>query len=97
MKNIKSTSLDEFYQEAVNFTGKELNALLPPGINKEIGHFNVFDISKTIKQVKRQKVMPYSRRAYYKISLIRGRNRAEYADKVIDVKKNALLLPTIFW
>ena len=38
--------------------------------------------------------MPYNRRAYYKISLISGRNRAEYADKVIDIEKNALLFAT---
>lgn len=35
--------------------------------------------------------MPYNRRSYYKISLIRGRNRAEYADKVIDIDRQALL------
>ncbi|HTL09283.1 MAG TPA: helix-turn-helix transcriptional regulator, partial [Chitinophagaceae bacterium] len=34
------------------------------------------------------------RRAYYKISLIQGRNRAEYADKVIPIEKNALLFAT---
>jgi len=39
-------------------------------------------------------VMPYNRRAYYKISLIRGKNRAEYADKVIDIPDNALLFAT---
>jgi len=94
MKNVGSTSLEEFYKEAVKFTGRDINSLLPPGINKEIGHFNVFDISETIKQVKRDNTMPYNRRAYYKISLIRGKNRAEYADKVIDVKKNALLFAT---
>ena len=38
--------------------------------------------------------MPYNRRAYYKISLISGRNRAEYADKVIEIEKNALLFAT---
>lgn len=38
--------------------------------------------------------MPYSRRAYYKISLIRGRNRAEYADKVIEIQEQALLFAT---
>ena len=92
--DIKSTSLDEFYQEATNFTGRDIDSLLPPGINKEIGHFNVFDIAETIREVKRKKVMPYNRRAYYKISLIRGKNRAEYADKVIDIKSNALLFAT---
>ena len=94
MKNIKNTSLDEFYKQAADFTGRDINTLLPPGINKEIGHFNVFDISETIKQVKRKQEMPYNRRAYYKISLIRGKNRAEYADKVMDVEKNALLFAT---
>src|SRR6202000_753151 len=39
-------------------------------------------------------VMPYSRRSYYKISLILGRNKAEYADKVIDIEENALLFAT---
>ncbi|WP_417356853.1 helix-turn-helix domain-containing protein [Flavobacterium sp.] len=94
MKTIKNTSLEEFYKEAVNFTGKDLDTLLPPGISKEVGHFNVFDISETIKQVKQKNVMPYNRRAYYKISLIRGKNRAEYADKIINVEKNALLFAT---
>ncbi|WP_118953320.1 helix-turn-helix domain-containing protein [Taibaiella helva] len=94
MKNIKSTSLEEFYQQAANFTGRDIDTLLPPGINKEVGHFNVFDLAKTIEEVKRKSVMPYNRRAYYKISLIRGRNRAEYADKVIDIGKNALLFAT---
>lgn len=91
MKTIKSTSLEEFYNEASHFTGKAISEILPPGIHKEIGHFNVFDISETIKEVKRKQVMPYNRRAYYKISLIRGKNKAEYADKVITIEKNALL------
>ena len=38
--------------------------------------------------------MSYNRRTYYKISLISGRNKAEYADKVIDIEKSALLFGT---
>lgn len=91
---MKSTSLEEFYREASGFTGKEVTALLPPGINKEIGHFNIFDIAETIKEVKRKSAMPYNRRAYYKISLIRGKSTAEYADKTIDITQNALLFAT---
>lgn len=94
MKDIKSTSLDEFYEQAAVFTGKDISALLPPDINKEIGHFNIFDIAETIEEVKRKAVMPYNRRAYYKISLISGRSVAEYADKVIDIENNALLFAT---
>ena len=80
-------SLDEFYRTN--------SVLIPEGINKEIGHFNVFETSE-IQKLKRKagNVMPYNRRAYYKISLIRGRNRAEYADKVIDIEQNALLFAT---
>ncbi|WP_018629463.1 helix-turn-helix domain-containing protein [Niabella aurantiaca] len=94
MTVMKPTSLEAFYEEAAVWTGKDVNALLPPGIGKEIGHFNVFDIAATIEAVKRKKAMPYNRRAYYKISLIRGRNRAEYADKVIEITGNALLFAT---
>jgi len=94
VKNIKPTSLEEFYREAAQMTGKDINALLPAGIHKDVGHFNVFDIASTIEEVKRKAVMPYNRRAYYKISLIRGRNRAEYADKVINIEDNALLFAT---
>lgn len=94
MKHTRSTSLDDFYREAAQFTGKDINTLLPPGIHKDVGHFNIFDIAQTIEEVKRRSVMPYNRRAYYKISLIRGRNRAEYADKVIDIADNALLFAT---
>lgn len=92
--SIETQTLDDFYKEVAEFTGQDIHLLLPPGIHKDIGHFNVFDISETYKEVKRKQVMPYNRRAYYKISLIRGRNRAEYADKVIEVRKNALLFAT---
>ncbi|MCB0279252.1 MAG: helix-turn-helix transcriptional regulator [Calditrichaeota bacterium] len=91
---MESTSLEKFYQEAAQFTGRDVNSLLPPGIHKEIGHFNVFDIADTMKKFREKKVMPYNRRAYYKISLIRGKNRAEYADKVIQIDNNALLFAT---
>ena len=80
------TTLEQFYKEATD--------LLPEGINKEIGHFNVFKIDDFIARVAKKGAMPYDRRAYYKISLIKGRNRAEYADKVIDIEEQALLFAT---
>ncbi|WP_212003232.1 AraC family transcriptional regulator [Chitinophaga sp. HK235] len=77
------TSLEAFY--------KETASLIPEGIHKEIGHFNIF---KTDELKADKYKMPYNRRAYYKISIITGKNRAEYADKVIDIEKNALLFAT---
>ncbi|MGJ8658355.1 helix-turn-helix domain-containing protein [Cellulophaga fucicola] len=80
---MKATTIENFY--------KEINTELPEAIGKNIGHFNIFDIPEMLAQLKTDNVMPYNRRMYYKISLINGRNRAEYADKIIDIDKYALL------
>jgi AraC family transcriptional activator of pobA len=85
---METTTIENFY--------KETSALIPEGINKEIGHFNVFKIADVVAQARKMQKppMPYNRRAYYKISLIRGKNTAEYADKVIEIERNALLFAT---
>lgn len=88
------SSLDDFYREMARKSGLDMESILPKGLQREIGHFNVFDIAQTIQQVKLTFQMPYNRRKYYKISLIRGKNRAEYADKMIRIKSNALLFAT---
>lgn len=80
------TTLEEFY--------KDTGAVVPEGINKEIGHFNVFRIEEVRAAAQDKPEMPYNRRAYYKISLINGKNRVEYADKVIEIAKHALLFAT---
>lgn len=84
-------SLKDFYKEMGFDNENELSTILPDGINKDIGHFNVFNIASVRKKVKETKTMPYNRRTYYKISLINGHNRAEYADKVINIQQNGLL------
>ena len=83
---MESVSLEDFY--------KETSALVPADINKEIGHFNIFKIDDFTASLKKGSTMPYNRRAYYKISIISGRNKAQYADKEIDIEKNALLFAT---
>lgn len=83
---IINSSLDDFYQRN--------GAKLPEGIQKEVGHFNIFDTEKLFDKATGARIMPYSRRAYYKISWIRGKSKAEYADKVIEIKENALLFAT---
>ncbi len=85
------SSLQDFYRDMGFVHENELKTILPDEINKEIGHFNVFSIGSVLKKVKETKTMPYNRRTYYKISLINGHNRAEYADKVIDIQQHALL------
>lgn len=83
---IGKESIEDFYQH--------ITAKLPEKINKEIGHFNIFETEKLFDKKTGSRTMPYSRREYHKISLIKGRNRAEYADKVIDISKSALLFAT---
>ena len=83
---MESISLEDFY--------KGTAALVPADINKEIGHFNIFKIDDFNASLKKSNTMPYNRRAYYKISIISGRNKALYADKEIDIEKNALLFAT---
>ncbi len=84
-------SLQDFYRDMGFTDDNQLNTILPEGINKDIGHFNVFNTASVRKKVKETKMMPYNRRTYYKISLIKGHNRAEYADKMIEIKENGLL------
>lgn len=79
-------TIDDFYRQTA--------LLIPEGINKEIGHFNVFRIDEMMAMHRKKQTMPYNRRAYYKISMISGRNKAEYADKEINIEKNALLFAT---
>ncbi|QHT70670.1 helix-turn-helix transcriptional regulator [Rhodocytophaga rosea] len=77
----KSQSLEEFYLSKLQW--------LPPELKKEMGHFNVFRLDEFVGPS--AKPIPYSRKNYYKISLIVGKNRIHYADKVVEIEKQALL------
>lgn len=91
---MKAISLDQFYQRLATAVATDPQALLPPDGERQIGHFNLFNIADQFRHYPQMPPMPYDRRAYYKISLIRGRSRAEYANKVIDIEQNALLFAT---
>ena len=76
----KSTSLQEFY---ANVHG------VPENIKAELGHFNVFKLDDFASE--KPKPMPFKRRDYYKISLVKGRAKVHYADKVIEVEDQVLV------
>jgi AraC-type DNA-binding domain-containing proteins len=76
----KMQSLEEFYKSKFD--------RVPENIRNGVGHFNVFAIDEYIG--KNAKPVVYSRKDYFKITLIVGRNRIHYADKVIDIQKQAL-------
>jgi hypothetical protein len=56
VNEIKKRILDEFYASAAEHRETDINSLLPPGISKEIGHFNVFDLAETVEGWKRKAV-----------------------------------------
>ena len=91
---MNTTSVIDFYKEVFGNRCPELENFLQDQNNKDIGHFNVFNIREMYQACKNKVSMPYNRRTYYKISLINGKNRAEYADKVIDIDEYAILFAT---
>jgi AraC family transcriptional regulator, transcriptional activator of pobA len=84
---MKAMSLGEFYKEVPPLEGTGPSAEL-------MQQFHVFDQLELARRKRNGNGMEYKRRVYYKISLIIGRNRVEYADKVIDVEERALLFAT---
>ena len=90
---METVSIKEFYQDVLGAKCEKLNKFLDNQSNQDIGHFNVFDIKKLNASCNKG-AMPYNRRTYYKISLIKGKNRVEYANKVVDIDNYAVLFAT---
>ncbi|RAJ78974.1 AraC-like DNA-binding protein [Chitinophaga dinghuensis] len=77
----KTETLAEFYQHKLN--------VAPANLQQDIGHFNVFRMEDCI--VNGQMTIAYSRRDFYKISLVKGHILYHYADKTVEVKGPALV------
>ena len=84
-------TIKDFYKDIFGSNCPEIDNILSENINKDIGHFNVFDIAKMYKTCKSKLEMPYNRRTYYKISLISGKNKVEFADKTIHIEDCGIL------
>ncbi len=76
----KVETLEEFY--------KAKNYWLPENLRNDIGHFNVFRLEPFVGD--KANPIPYKRRDYFKIMLVIGNAKVHYADKVIEVQKQAL-------
>lgn len=77
----KALALEAFYdQHQLNF---------PSGPSTLSGHFNVFERNR--KPGPAAENIPYSRKDFYKICLLTGRNRILLGNQVIDTERNALL------
>ncbi len=77
----KSQNIQDFY------TAKF--ASVPENLNNEIGHFNVFMRGACCGAQSRP--IEYSRRDYFKITLLKGKIRIHYAHQSIQSEKYALL------
>lgn len=73
-------TLEDFYTIKVNG--------MPENLKKGIGHFNVFKLDDFVGSI--CKPFPYTRKDFYKISLIIGKNKVHYADKISVIEDQAL-------
>lgn len=77
----KTETLQEFYQHKFN--------AVPDRLQQDLGHFNVFRLEDCV--VNGSVTVKYSRRDFYKVSLVRGHNLYHYADKTIEMNGSALI------
>ncbi len=91
---MNTITIKQFYEEILGGNNPDVDNILSTNINNDIGHFNVFDIAEMYKVAKGKPEMPYNRRTYYKISLISGKNKVEYADRTIEVIEFGILFAT---
>lgn len=77
----KTETLEDFYRHKMNW--------LPENLKKDIGHFNVFKVEDCVGPGKSP--VEYTRRDYYKISLMQGNYIYHYADKSIEVSGSTLI------
>lgn len=76
----KVESIEEFYKNKFGW--------MPENVRSGLGHFNVFKLEPFVGE--NAEPSPYRRRDYFKIMLVLGSGRVQYADKTIEVKKQAL-------
>jgi hypothetical protein len=76
----KVETIEEFYKRKFNW--------IPDNFRNEIGHFNVFKLEPFVPG--KPTSIPYKRRDFYKIMLVIGNSQVHYADKVVEVQKQAL-------
>jgi AraC-like DNA-binding protein len=86
-----TTALNTLYQELAPCIGADLTTLLPGGIQREVGHFNVFNLADFWESTQLRPGTPYPCRTFYKISLLHSRSSAEYAGRTIAIAPDALV------
>ena len=76
----KAESLEEFYKRKFNW--------IPENLKNDLGHFNLFNLEPYPEG--KMKAVPYRIRDFYKVMFFKGASTVHYADRVYEVKKQAL-------
>jgi len=76
----KVETIEEFYKKKFDW--------IPDNLRNEIGHFNIFKLPPYVEG--QPPSIPYKRRDFYKVMLVMGNSQVHYADRVYEVKKQAL-------
>lgn len=82
----KIETLEDFYKRKASW--------IPDNLRNEIGHFNLFKLEPL--EPGKPVSVPYRRRDFYKVMLVIGHSQVHYADKVVEVKKQALTFSNPF-
>jgi AraC family transcriptional activator of pobA len=89
-----ATSFEELCFRLSSGSSSDLSALLPGGIQQEVGHFNVFDLGHITQTMRDKPSVPYPCRAFYKISFLTGRSVAAYPDRTVEIAQPTLIFST---
>ncbi|MBH8570117.1 helix-turn-helix transcriptional regulator [Microvirga sp. STS02] len=87
---MKPNTLPDFYAACAPTPESGAGVLPPPDMEQGMGHFNVFPLA----DIPQEPPMTFGRRAYYKITLCRGRSQVECGDQDPHVGPNTLFLVT---
>ena len=74
-------TLEDFYKKKFDLNYE--------GVNNDLGHFNVFKMEECY--LPGRPPIQYSRRDFYKITLMRGRHLYHYGDKTLEVSGSTLI------
>lgn len=77
---LKPQSIEDFYRHKIHW--------LPDNLRQDIGHFNVFRLEDFMGP--KLGKLPYSRKDFYKITLVAGRSNYYFADKTIELRGQGL-------
>ena len=76
----KVETIESFYKKKFDW--------MPENFKNEIGHFNVFNLEPFFGE--KPQPVPYKRRDFFKIMLVKGNSKVHFADKIVEIKKQAL-------